>query len=127
MKDNAYEGAGAPRKRSMLHELCPVCGGEDGHLTCLHCASRGVVPTGATAGQLSSLASLDLLRQASGISAAMLRDGRARLMLVACAKLVEFHESDHEDRRQSAAIQLLYNEALDAARAVFDTRQSPSH
>lgn len=77
--------AGEPRKQSMLYEICPHCEGKGPHeLAKVPCCKRlGVVETGATAGQLAYIAELDLLRQEAGISAAMLRDGRARAYMEA--------------------------------------------
>ncbi len=78
--------AGKPRKQSMLYEVCPHCNGAGGTLgnTNLPCCKMlGVVETGATAGQLNYLVNLDALRQEAGISAAMLRDGRAKQMVEA--------------------------------------------
>jgi hypothetical protein len=83
--------AGPPRKQSMLYEICQHCGGKGGQLpngvnglptsgiAC--CKMLGVVETGATAGQLHYIAELDTLRQECGITAAMLRDGRARKIM----------------------------------------------
>ena len=77
--------AGEPREQSMLYEVCPHCGGTGGNMfmsgsgrpiPC--CKMLGVVETGATARQLNYLVGLDKLRQEAGISAAMLRDGRAK-------------------------------------------------
>lgn len=68
-----------PRKQSMLYEICPHCEGK----SCKLCKTIGVVETGATEGQLRYLAQLDTLRQEAGITAAMLRDGRARAMMEA--------------------------------------------
>lgn len=78
------EVAGTAKPQSMLYEVCPNCDGKGGEILnsdipC--CKILGVVETGATARQLESLAKLDALRQEAGISAAMLRDGRARQMV----------------------------------------------
>ena len=81
--------AGPLRKQSMLYEACPRCEGRgclphrpgEKGMHCFGCKSLYVVETGATAGQLAYLADLDSLRQEAGITAAMLRDGRARRMV----------------------------------------------
>jgi hypothetical protein len=95
-EDRRWEGQAVqagkePRKQSMLYEICPHCGGKGGTIqtacgamdTYLRpcCKMLGVVETGATARQLAYMANLDTLRQEAGITAAMLRDGRARKMV----------------------------------------------
>ena len=86
VKQREQAEAGEPRKQSMLYEICPHCGGKGGSLSGQNmsmpcCKMLGVVETGATAGQLRYMADLDTLRQEAGLSAAMLRDGRARNMI----------------------------------------------
>ncbi len=77
------DAPGERKPQSMLYEVCPRCGGKGGVIgqpfkpsfPC--CKMLGVVETGVTVGQLEGLVKLNTLRQEVGISAAMLRDGRA--------------------------------------------------
>lgn len=70
------------RPQRMLYEECDICSGTGivGTAAACVCKSRRVIETGATVGQLEYMADLDVLRQQAGISAAMLRDGRAAAM-----------------------------------------------
>ena len=81
------------RPNSMLYEVCSLCGGTSwisSEQSCFACQKLSVVPIGVTAVQLERIAKLDTLRQEAGISAAMLRDGRAAAFgdLLAAAQLV---------------------------------------
>lgn len=76
--------AGVEKQLAHVYEKCGQCHGDG----CQFCTVIGVVVTGVTSGQLKRLAELDLLRQESGITAAMLRGGRARNAVNYHAKLL---------------------------------------
>lgn len=97
--DCASVAAGEPRKQSMLYEKCEHCSEGIRETptglpvsTCRFCKGIGFIKTGATAGQLNYMANLDTLRQEAGISAAMLRDGRARKMVDSQESLLTLQE-----------------------------------
>lgn len=92
----AAETAGAKTPQRMLYEVCSVCNGTGWHPSALDklcvCKKLHVVEIGLTVGQAEYMANLDTLRQEAGISAAMLRDGRAsafRDMLAALKTVVK--------------------------------------
>jgi len=132
-EDPRWEGvvqAGPPRKQSMLYEICEHCGGKGGTIQSICgamdtypkpcCKMLGVVETGATAGQLRYLADMDTLRQEAGITAAMLRDGRAR-------KMVEEHTASQqgEEEQYHAALHASVPKGCKCADCTMDQEPCP--
>lgn len=84
MSEKSADAGKERQPQRMLYEVCPVClgrGGGELPVSRHGCKVLGVMETGATVGQLERMAELNTLRQEAGISAAMLRDGRARKMV----------------------------------------------
>lgn len=80
--------AGKPQAKRQMYEPCRACvdgaildGGGSVHQCC--CQSMRVMPVGAPVETLECLVKLDTLRKESGITAAMLRDGRAAAIVIA--------------------------------------------
>ncbi len=100
-------GAAKDTTLTMLYTRCELClGGRTihdpatgafvRHCICCRSSSPGWSPSGVTIGQLDGLVKLDRLRQEAGISAAMLRDGRAaafRDLLAACQKCLAAYDA----------------------------------
>jgi hypothetical protein len=87
------EVAGNPREKEKLYQKCVACDGKG----CRCCKVIGVMETGVTVAQLEYESKLGVLRQEAGISAAMLRDGRAR-------EMVEFYRECQMSNDQIDAI-----------------------
>lgn len=92
MSSATPEAPSEPRKQVHLYEVCPVCNGQnDDDYRCRINCSNGFIKTGVTLGQVERMSELEQLRMMAGISAAMLRDGRARKMVDALAELELWH------------------------------------
>ena len=98
--DDAPSEAGAAKDTTltMLYQVCPLCQGvgefvartnTDSHEKMRPCVCKTlrVAEVGITAGQMQEVVNRDRLRKEAGITASMLRDGRAGRIMAALPKL----------------------------------------
>lgn len=97
MSEREQAVAGKAKSQRQMYEPCLMCvdgaildGGGSVHQCC--CQSMRVMPVGVPVETLEYLVNLDELRKGAGITAAMLRDGRAAAAIEACRRIKDYDD-----------------------------------